>query len=75
MHRKLVEKLDTVEKLKQQCAEAYRITELKYKYKTATTAELLEAQEKLNQAELAYTSAVFDYNVAVAELRIGLVKG
>ncbi|HHY03647.1 MAG TPA: TolC family protein [Thermoanaerobacterales bacterium] len=69
------EKLDTVEKLKQQCAEAYRITELKYKYKTATTAELLEAQEKLNQAELAYTSAVFDYNVAVAELENWAGKG
>lgn len=69
------EKLNYAEKVKAMTQETYRITQLKYKSQMATTAELLEMGEKLHQAELLYTSSVFDYNVAKAELENWAGKG
>jgi hypothetical protein len=69
------EKLKSAEKAKETAQEVYRITELKYKSQVATMAEVLQAMENLRQAELAYTSAVFDYNVARAQLDNWAGKG
>lgn len=69
------EKLKAAEKVKNLARESYRITELKYKSQMATTAEFLEAGEKLYGAELMYTASVFDYNVASAELANWAGKG
>ena len=69
------EKLMAAEKVKAVAEETYRIVDLKYKSQMATTAELLEANEKLYGAQLLYTSSVFDYNVAVAELACWAGKG
>lgn len=63
-----IESLKASEKVKKMAKETYRITDLKQKNQVATTADVLEAMEKLNQAELLYTSSVYNYNVAVAEL-------
>jgi len=69
------EKLMAAEKVKKMAQETYRIVDLKHKSQVATTAELLEANEKLYNAELLYTSSVFNYNVAVAELECWAGKG
>ena len=69
------EKLMAAEKVKKMAQETYRIVDLKHKSQVATTAELLEANEKLYNAELLYTSSVFNYNVAVAELEYWAGKG
>jgi outer membrane protein TolC len=69
------QKLASAEKIKAAAEETYRIVDLKYKSQMATTAELLEANEKLYGAQLLYTSSVFDYNVAVAELECWAGKG
>lgn len=70
-----MEQLKAAEKKKQYAAEVYRIADLKYKSQVATMTEVLEALETLNKAELAYTAAVFDYNVAKAELDNWAGKG
>lgn len=69
------EKLMAAEKVKKMAQETYRIVDLKHKSQVATTAELLEANERLYGAELLYTSSVFNYNVAVAELECWAGKG
>lgn len=69
------EKLMTAEKVRAAAQETYRIVDLKHKSQMATTAELLEANEKLYGAELLYTSSVFNYNVASAELECWAGKG
>ena len=68
------EKLMAAEKVKAVAEETYRIVDLKYKSQMATTAELLEANEKLYGHSFC-TSSVFDYNVAVAELACWAGKG
>ncbi|MDI3481102.1 MAG: hypothetical protein PWQ97_757 [Tepidanaerobacteraceae bacterium] len=68
-------KLKSAQKIKEAAEEAYRITELRYKSQVATMADVLSAMENLGQAELAYTSAVFDYNVARAKLYNWAGKG
>ncbi|HHW01859.1 MAG TPA: TolC family protein [Thermoanaerobacterales bacterium] len=69
------EKLKAAQKAKETAEEAYRITELKYKSQIATMADVLSAMENLGQAELLYTSSVFDYNVARAQLDNWAGKG
>lgn len=69
------EKLMVAEKVKNMMQETYRIVELKHKSQMVTTAELLEANEKLYGAELLYTSSVFNYNVARSELECWSGKG
>ena len=61
-------KLEAATKFKETAQESYRITELMAKSQVATIIDVLAAQEKLYQAELAYSSAVLDYNIAKAEL-------
>lgn len=73
--KEAAEKLKSAEKAKEAAQEIYRITVLKYKSQVATMAEVLQAMENLRQAELLYTSAVFDYNVARAQLDNWAGKG
>ncbi|MCR4430485.1 MAG: TolC family protein [Tepidanaerobacteraceae bacterium] len=68
-------KLKAAQKAKEAAEEAYRVMELKYKSQMVTMADVLSAMENLGQAELAYTSAVFDYNVAGARLDNWAGKG
>lgn len=70
-----IESLKASEKVRKMAEETYRIADLKQKNQVATTADVLEAMEKLNKAELLYTSSVYNYNVAVAELDNWAGKG
>lgn len=70
-----IESLKAAEKMKKMAEETYRIADLKQKNQVATTADVLEAMESLNKAELLYTSSVYNYNVAVAELNNWAGKG
>lgn len=69
------QKVNAYKKMKETAQETYRITELKHNAGTATIFEVLQALESLRQAELAYTSAVFDYNTAKAEFDNWVGKG
>lgn len=62
------EKLKASQKVKESAQEVYRMTDLRYKSQMSTMVEVLQSMENLKQAELSYTSAVFDYNVARAQL-------
>lgn len=68
-------KLEAAEKFKETAQESYQIAELMAKSQVATMTDVLTAQEKLYQAELAYSLAVLDYNVAKAELDNWTKKG
>jgi len=62
------ERLKASQKAKESAQEVYRMTDLRYKSQISTMVEVLQSMENLKQAELSYTSAVFDYNVARAQL-------
>lgn len=74
-NKEMAEKLKSAEKVKSAAMESYRIMDLKYKSQVSTIAELLEAHENLNKAELLYISSVFNYNVSKAELENWAGKG
>lgn len=69
------EKLTAAGKMKEMAAESYRVVDLKYKNQMATLTEVLESLSILNKAEMGYSAAVHNYNVACAELDNWAGKG
>lgn len=62
------EKLKASQQAKKAAEETYRIANLKYEAERVTMVEVLEAMERLRQAEKHYASCVYDYNVSKAKL-------
>ncbi len=57
-----------------QAKENYRITDLQYKNQVTTSTEVLDAQTLLTQAQNNYYSALYRYNVAIANLERAIGK-
>jgi outer membrane protein TolC len=65
--KEAMEKLKASENMKNAALESHRIIVLKHKSQVATMADVLVSMDKLTKAEMAYTSSVYNFNVAKAE--------
>jgi outer membrane protein TolC len=63
------EKIPTAEKAVAQAEENLRVSEERYKARSTTSTEVLDAQALLSQARMNYYNALYDHKLAVAALR------
>lgn len=61
--------IPVAQKTIQSAEENFRISEVRYKEQVATSLELFDAQTLLTQAQVNYYRALYDYNLALAQLR------
>jgi len=66
--------IKTAEASVAQAKENYRITDLQYKNQVTTSTEVLDAQTLLTQAQTNYYTALYRYNIAIAELERAMGK-
>ncbi|MBN1627053.1 MAG: TolC family protein, partial [Deltaproteobacteria bacterium] len=62
------EKIPTAKKAVEQAEENLRVSEQRYKAQVTTSTEVLDAQELLSKARMNYYNALYDHNLARAEL-------
>lgn len=70
-----IEKIKTAEDSVKLAKETHRIANLRYEMQMTTIAEVIEAMEKLKDAENQYLTRVYDYNIARAKLDNWAGKG
>ena len=66
------EALETAKKMVEQAKEGLKIAEVRYKAGMGTSVERLDAQVALTQAESSYVHALYNYNLAKAQLEKAL---
>ncbi|MBU2446642.1 MAG: TolC family protein, partial [Bacteroidetes bacterium] len=68
------EKIESQKLNKEKAQKSYKIAEVRYKEGLSTQLEISNANINLLSAELGYASAVYEYNVAAAELEFYLQR-
>ena len=63
------ENVQTQEKTIEQAKEALRLAELMYSEGASTQLDVLNANVALNQAKMNYQKSLYEYNVALANLK------
>jgi len=62
----------TQSKIIDQAAEALRLAQLRYAEGLSTQLDVMNAESALNQARMNYEQSLFDYNIAIAQLKKAL---